>query len=93
MASMTASTLMRRQAAQIVVIDPAFVPTQPIGMSSKRMYVMGFLLALGFGLGLAMMCALLDDRVYDHVDVDRLELAPVLIEVTTRSMRGRKAAA
>ena len=93
MASMTASTLMSGQAAQIIVIDPAFVPAQPIGMSSKRMYVMGFLLALGFGLGLAMVCALLDDRVYDHIDVDRLEIAPVLMEVTTRSMRGRKAAA
>jgi capsular polysaccharide biosynthesis protein len=84
---------MSGQAAQIVVIDPAFVPTQPIGMSSKRMYVMGFLLALGLGLGLAMLCALLDDRVYDQVDVERLELAPVLIEVSNRSMRGRKAAA
>ena len=93
MASMTASTLMSGQAAQILVIDPAFVPTQPNGMSSKRMYLMGFLLALGFGLGLAMMCALLDDRVYDHVDVERLELAPVLIEVTRRSMQERKAAA
>ena len=40
-----------------------------------------------------MVCALLDDRVYDHIDVERLELTPVLMEVTTRSMRGRKAAA
>jgi len=92
MASMTASTLMSGQAAQIVVIDPAFAPAQPIGMSTKRLWLMGILMSLTLGLGLAMLCALVDDRVYDYVDIERLELAPVLIEVTNQSMQERRAA-
>jgi Mrp family chromosome partitioning ATPase/uncharacterized protein involved in exopolysaccharide biosynthesis len=80
-ASMTLSTLMSGQAAQIVVIDPAFLPASPIGMSRTRLYLIGILMALAMGIGLAMTFALLDDRIYDHVDVERLELAPVLIEV------------
>ncbi len=86
MASMTASTLMSGQAAQIVVIDPAFVPAQPIGMSAKRLFILGIFMTLALGIGLAVVFALLDDRVYDRTDVERLELAPVLIEVTAGSM-------
>jgi len=86
MASMTASTLLSGQAATIVVIDPAFEPAKPIGMSSTRFFLMGILAALGLGLGLAVICALVDDRVYDAADIARLELAPVLVEVSAESL-------
>jgi uncharacterized protein involved in exopolysaccharide biosynthesis len=89
MASMTATTLMSGQAAQIVVIDPAYTPSHPVGMSPTRFFVVGVLATLALAIGVAMLFALLDDRVYDHADVERLELAPVLIEVTRRSLRGR----
>jgi protein tyrosine kinase modulator len=84
---MTATTLLSGQAAQIVVIDPAFLPGKPIGTSKQRLFLLGALASLALGLGLAVLCALLDDRVYDHADVDRLELAPLLIEVPGRSLR------
>ncbi|HKA89864.1 MAG TPA: hypothetical protein VKE22_19520 [Haliangiales bacterium] len=92
MASMTANTLMSGQAAQIVVIDPAFVPVQPIGMAARRLFLMGALITFALGIGLAVLFALLDDRVYDHTDVERLEIAPVLIEVSGRSMGQGRAA-
>ncbi len=85
-ASMVASTMTSGQAAQIVVIDPAFLPAQPIGMSTTRRFLMGFGMAFAFGIGLAMLFGWLDDRVHDHADIERLELAPILIEVASQSI-------
>lgn len=92
MATMTASTLMSGQAAQIVVIDPAFLPAQALGMSTRALFLIGLALALAVGLGLTMIFAWLDDRIYDHDDVEKLNLAPVLIEVGGRTMQPRRAA-
>ena len=81
MASMTLSTLTSGQAAQIVVIDPAYLPARPTGMRSQRLYLMGLGLSLVLGLGVMVLLALLDDRIRDRVDTERLDIAPVLAEV------------
>lgn len=86
MASMTASTLVSGQAAQIVVIDPAFLPAQPIGMSTKRLFLMGILMTVASGFGLAILRGLVDDRIYDHADVARLDLAPFLVEIPRQGL-------
>jgi Mrp family chromosome partitioning ATPase len=80
-AAMTASSLVSGQAAQIVVVDPAFLPAQPVGMALKRLMALGALLSLGLALGLAALLGAVDDRLYDREDVDRLELAPVLLDL------------
>lgn len=87
MASMVASTMVSGQAAQIVVIDPAYVPAHPVGMARTRMFLMGLAMALVLGGGLAMLCGALDDRIHDRADLERLGLAPVLIELPERAMR------
>jgi len=79
--------MMSGQAAQIVVIDPAFLPPQPIGMARKRVFLMALVVAGFLAFGVAVLLAQLDDRVYDHVDVERAGLAPVLIEVAKPSLQ------
>jgi capsular polysaccharide biosynthesis protein len=81
MATMTASSLNSGQAAMIIVIDPAFLPSRPIGLTETRLIIFGVAGALFLGLGLVVLLGFLDDRVLDRGDVERLELAPVLIEV------------
>lgn len=93
MASMTASTLLSGKSAQIVVIDPAFLPAQAIGVSTKRFVIMGILAAFAIAIGVAMLFGLMDDRLYDHIDATRLAIAPVLIEITGASLAAGKARA
>lgn len=93
MAAMVASTLTSGQAAQIVVVDPAYLPMHPVGMSRTRRYLMGIAAALVFGMGAAMLLALVDDRIRDSGDVERLELAPVLMEIAGRDLAAPEGAA
>jgi Mrp family chromosome partitioning ATPase/uncharacterized protein involved in exopolysaccharide biosynthesis len=81
MASMTLNALTSGQTGQIVVIDPAYLPARPIGMSRTRLALMSVLMALTLGIGLAMFLGLVDDRIYDRIDLGWLDLAPFLIEV------------
>jgi uncharacterized protein involved in exopolysaccharide biosynthesis len=80
-ANITASSLATGRVARIVVIDPAFLPAKPVGMSNHRLLLMGLAASLVLGLGMAVLVAVFDDRVYDHKDIDTLGVAPVLIEV------------
>ena len=86
-ASMTSSMVATGQAAQIVVIDPAFLPAKPIGMTRTRRFLMALVAACFLATGVAVVLALRDDRVFDQVDVERLQLAPLLLEVTHRNMK------
>lgn len=81
LASMTLSTLTSGQAAQIVVVDPAYLPAKPTGMRAQRFYIMGFGVALLLGIGMTVLVTLLDDRIRDRQDAEQLEIAPVLAEV------------
>jgi uncharacterized protein involved in exopolysaccharide biosynthesis len=91
LASMAASSLTNGQAAQITVIDPANLPAQAVGLSSKKLLLFGIMASFGLGVVVALLFGIIDDRVYDRLDVERLELAPVLIEVprfaVTRKVR------
>lgn len=66
-------------AAQIEVRDPAYKPTVPSTMSRSKMALAGLVASIAVGLGLAAARGiLLDDRIFDAEDVDRLALGPVL---------------
>lgn len=90
MATMTASSLTNGQAAQILVIDPAYLPSKPNGLSTTRFVAAGVAAALGAGMCLALLLGLLDDRLLDRNDLEKLGLAPVLIEVPVRMSGGRR---
>jgi Mrp family chromosome partitioning ATPase/uncharacterized protein involved in exopolysaccharide biosynthesis len=91
-ASMTVSTLNSGQAAQLVVIDPAFLPAKPVGMSNTRVLLLGVALSLVSGFGLAVFLGLLDDRLHERDDVEHLAIAPILTEIpalrTTATTKG-----
>jgi uncharacterized protein involved in exopolysaccharide biosynthesis len=81
-AEMAASSEQGGYAAQIVVLDPAYKPTAPSSPSRVLLALGGLIASIGAGIGLAAARGiLLDDRVYDMEDVDRMALAPVLVVV------------
>jgi uncharacterized protein involved in exopolysaccharide biosynthesis len=69
------------EAAQLSVIDEAYVPAQPAGKPRKLLAMAGTAAFAGLGLLLALGLALIDDRIYRRHDLDRLGFAPVLIVV------------
>lgn len=77
-ASITASSVMNDRNIQVSVLDPAFLPSSPI--SKPRSYLLAGLLALCLLLALGAMfaSAVADDRIYDRIDIERLELRPVV---------------
>lgn len=87
MAYMTASVLTSGQAGRIVVVDPASRPVRPVGMSVRKRLLAGVALAILVGVGVALVAALLDDLIHDHLDVERLGLAPVLMEIRGQSLQ------
>jgi Mrp family chromosome partitioning ATPase/uncharacterized protein involved in exopolysaccharide biosynthesis len=89
-ASMSATMSDSGHAARISVIDPAYKPSRPIGARTSLLLVMGTAASLLVSLGIAFAFAILDDRVLDRHDVERLGLAPVLASVTLPRPRGRK---
>jgi uncharacterized protein involved in exopolysaccharide biosynthesis len=80
-AEIAASTEESGQAAQMVVVDPAFVPTRPVGGGRMKFVVLGFLASCALAGALVLGCGLFDDRLYDKTDVELLEIAPLLATV------------
>ena len=78
-------------AAQLSVIDEAYVPAKPAGKPRKLMAIAGTAAFAGLGLALALGLALIDDRIYRRTDLDRLGFAPVLI-VVPHDRKGRQRA-
>jgi uncharacterized protein involved in exopolysaccharide biosynthesis len=67
--------------ATLEIIDPAYRPTHPSKPSRSLLLVVGLLLSIGLGMAMALMLALMDDRLYDRIDVEQLELLPLLAVV------------
>ncbi len=87
-ATMAESAAASGRNAQMVIIDPAYKPTHPAKLG--RSVIVGVGMAASFAIMLFMLIgmALLDDRIYDRVDIERLELLP-LIGAVPRS-KGKK---
>jgi len=88
-ASMVESAAATGRTAQMVVIDPAFVPTHAAPPGRTTLMAAGLagtmVIAVLFALGLA----LIDDRIYDRDDIERLGMLP-LIGVVPRPTKGKK---
>lgn len=76
--AMTASSVMNDRNIQVSVLDPAFLPIAPV--SKSRTMMLAALMALSFvvALAIAVLSARLDDRVYDRIDIEQLDILPVL---------------
>lgn len=77
-ASMTASSVTNDRNVQVSVLDPAYRPVRPF--SKPRTTLLGALLALALLFAIASMAAsvLLDDRIYERIDVEKLDVLPVV---------------
>lgn len=86
-ASMTASSVMNDRNVQVSVLDPAYLPVRP--SSKSRTTLLAVLLAVTIVLAIAAMAvsAFLDDRIYDPLDVEKLEVLPVIAVIPRAHMR------
>jgi uncharacterized protein involved in exopolysaccharide biosynthesis len=77
-ASITANSVMNDRNIQVSVLDPAFLPGAPV--TKPRSFLLGGLLVLCFLLAFAtaLASAVADDRLYDRIDVERLDVMPVV---------------
>jgi capsular exopolysaccharide synthesis family protein len=62
----------------ISVVDYAIVPDFAVGPARMRTVMMAFVLALAFGIGLALLLEYLDDTVHSTDDVERFLRLPAL---------------
>jgi succinoglycan biosynthesis transport protein ExoP len=56
---------------RLSVIDPAFTPVLPTGPGKTILLLAGMLVFLALGVSLAVALAVIDDRLYRRVDLDR----------------------
>ena len=76
------------QALRIAVIDPAYLPANPVPPGRLTLIAMFMVLSLIVGIALSAGLAAIDDRFYDGRDV--LRLAPVLAEIPRAQISRRK---
>jgi succinoglycan biosynthesis transport protein ExoP len=62
----------------ISVVDYAIVPDFPVGPARMRSVMLAFVLALGFGVGLALFLEYLDDSIHSTDDVEKFLRLPAL---------------
>jgi len=81
---------------RLSLIDPAFKPVQPSGPGKKIFLMGGLVLFLSIGLVLAVLLAVIDDRLYRRSDLDVLNVVvlgvipPAPKPPKAEKVRGRK---
>ena len=75
-------------ALRIAIIDPAFLPANPVPPGKLALIGIFLVLSLIVGIGLSAGFAAIDDRLYDGRDV--LRLAPLLAEIPRAETSRRK---
>jgi uncharacterized protein involved in exopolysaccharide biosynthesis len=73
-----------RKQSHLRVIDPAYVPKRPAGGGRSKMVILGGAVSVFFAMALVLGLALIDERVYNRKDAERLRLAEVLVVVPRR---------
>lgn len=80
-ARLSASSESTKKSAQLRIVDPAFEPTKPAGLGRTVIVAGGMVVAAFLGGLLMLGLAFVDHRIYDRLDIERLGIAPVLVEV------------
>ena len=78
-AQVEASSELGGYSDQVVVLDPAFVPTRPEKPGKALIVVLAAAASMAMALMVSVLRALLDDRIYEELDLARV--APVLAVV------------
>lgn len=87
-ANLRASVMQNEGSARMVVIDPPYKPTRPVRGGRAQTLAMGGVVAVALAMLLMVVRALVDDRVYDRFDVERLGIGPLLTSVPSLPARG-----
>jgi uncharacterized protein involved in exopolysaccharide biosynthesis len=77
-AAITASSVMSDRNIQVSVLDPAFLPSHPISSPRSIMLIVGFVIGIALGILMAIVSARLDDRIHDRIDLEVLDILPVV---------------
>ncbi|USI91349.1 polysaccharide biosynthesis tyrosine autokinase [Rhodococcus pyridinivorans] len=77
-------------AARVSVVDPAALPTEPIGPNTKRNLALGIIAGLGLGFLLALLRDKLDPTVRTSDQLGRSVDLPVLGTISSRSTDATK---
>ncbi|MGZ3429720.1 MAG: GumC family protein [Polyangia bacterium] len=77
-ASMVESAAATGRTAQMVVVDPAFVPKHAAPPGRTTIMAAGLAATMVLAMLLALGLALIDDRIYDRDDIERLAMLPLL---------------
>ena len=85
---------------RLALIDPAFRPVQPSGPGKKIFLMAGMVLFISMGLAIAILLAVIDDRLYRRSDLDQLGVtvlgvipAAAKLSRTSRIRRAKQAKA
>ena len=89
-ASLEATLDLQDKTGELVVVDPAFLPTRPERRSPLRTGAAGAAAALALAFCLSLGLAFLSDRLRAGFDCARLGLPPLLAEVPRESRRERR---
>jgi uncharacterized protein involved in exopolysaccharide biosynthesis len=90
-AQLDANQKLAETGGRLIVVDPAFKPVRPSGPGRSIFFLAGMVLFVSLGTGLAVGCAVIDDRVYRRSDLDALGLV-VLAEIPRAPVPGRSTA-
>ena len=74
----------------ISIVDYAIVPDYPVGPARLRSVMLAFVLALAFGVGLALFLEYLDDSIHSTEDVERFLRLPALAVIPAMSSGGAR---
>lgn len=66
------------------VIDPAYLPKRPSGGGRTKMVLLGAATSFFFAFGLVFALALIDERIYNRRDAERLRLVEVLVVIPAK---------
>ncbi len=67
------------EAAQMVVVDPAYVPERPVSRGPRRVAAVGAAIVLLLGIVVALLLGRADERLYDESDLERLPFGAAMI--------------
>jgi hypothetical protein len=77
-ASIQASSVMSDRNIQVTVLDPAYLPLHPISNSRTGMVGAALLALVVLALAVAIVSTKFDDKIYDKVDLERLDILPIV---------------
>lgn len=69
--------------ASLTIVDPAYLPVKPIGTGRRFILIGGVVIAFLIGLGVMLLLALLDDRIYRASDLAQTGMPLVMAEIPT----------